>query len=443
MRSEGLSYKHLLAFFIPLGFSASLTAITHVIINGTMSRGENAAFIIASYAVAMSIFGIIEKPLIIFRQTCSALVKNKKSFKVLFLFLLYVVAAVLLVCFILGFTPIGDWVFVHWFNAESNMVETVSNTFKILSIVMVLSGIRGIYEGIIIREQKTKWLTIMVVVRLATMFIASYLFVVSGYITSLTGAMIFLIGMAVESIISVWKGQSLLNGKKSSRSKLNMKGITRFYFPLLFYFISQTFLIPVIYVFLSKTSDKDMAIASFALAISIIGMVLSFFSYTHQLVLQFYEKYGRKVTRFTIVISFIPCLLLSILCFTPIGSWFMGVVMGADEALAGATINVLQIFIVKAIVFPWVDFMTGFFMLRRKTNKILIAQILNLTTVIIALLLLVNYFPEWNGLNGSVASSLGEVIGLIVVIIVFKRMGNAPSEEEKTSLFTRIYPYER
>ncbi|WP_407269722.1 multi antimicrobial extrusion protein MatE [Radiobacillus sp. PE A8.2] len=439
MRSKGqLSYNQLLAFFIPLGFSASLTAITHLIINGTMSRGDNAAFIIASYAVAMSIFGIIEKPLIIFRQACSTLVKDKKSFKALMLFLLLVVAAVLFVCIILGFTPIGDWVFVHWFNAEPNMVETISNTFKILSVVMVLSGIRGIYEGVIIREQQTKWLTIMVVVRLATMLISAYLFVVSGYITSLTGAMIFLIGMAVESIISVWKGQSLLNGKISRPSKLNIKKITRFYFPLLFYFISQTFLIPVIYVFLSNTSDKEVAIASFALAISITGMVLSFFSYTHQLVLQFYEEHGKKVVKFTIVISFLPCLLLSFLCYTPAGSWFMGVVMGADASLAEATINVLRIFIVKTIVFPWVDFLNGFFMLRRKTNKILIAQILNLITVIIALVFLVNMFPEWNGLNGSVASTLGEVIGLIVVIIVFKRMGSSSGEKVKTSLFTRF-----
>ncbi|MDL4840364.1 hypothetical protein [Aquibacillus rhizosphaerae] len=68
----------------------------------------------------------------------------------------------------------------------------------------------------------------------------------------------------------------------------------------------------------------------------------------------------------------------------------------------------------------------------------LCAQIPNLTTVIIALLFLVHLVPEWNGLNGSVASTLGEIIGLIVVIIVFKRMGSAPGEKEKTSLFTRI-----
>src|SRR5690625_2562110 len=50
-----LTYGQLSAFFIPLGISASLTSITHVIINGTLSRGDHAAFIIASYAVAMSL----------------------------------------------------------------------------------------------------------------------------------------------------------------------------------------------------------------------------------------------------------------------------------------------------------------------------------------------------------------------------------------------------
>src|SRR5690625_7994846 len=88
-QQAGLSYRQLSAFFIPLGISASLTSITHVIINGTLSRGEDAAFIIACYAVAMAVFGIIEKPMIVFRQASSALVTDKRSFKLLGIFFIY------------------------------------------------------------------------------------------------------------------------------------------------------------------------------------------------------------------------------------------------------------------------------------------------------------------------------------------------------------------
>src|SRR5699024_12093737 len=89
-------------FFIPLGVSASLTSVTHVIINGTLSRGDNAAFIIACYAVAMSLFGIIERPIIIFRQTSSALVHDRKAFKILSRFFIYVLFTIMLISSIIA-----------------------------------------------------------------------------------------------------------------------------------------------------------------------------------------------------------------------------------------------------------------------------------------------------------------------------------------------------
>ncbi|RXZ01683.1 hypothetical protein [Fictibacillus sp. S7] len=77
--NPNFSLMKMLAFFIPLGFSASLTSITHVIINGTLGRADHAEIIIANYAIALSLFGIIERPVLVFRQTCSALVKGKAS----------------------------------------------------------------------------------------------------------------------------------------------------------------------------------------------------------------------------------------------------------------------------------------------------------------------------------------------------------------------------
>ena len=90
--------------------------------------------------------------------------------------------------------------------------------------------------------------------------------------------------------------------------------------------------------------------------------------YTHQLVLQFYDENKQKVIKFLIIASILPTLLLCLLCYTPVGMVFMQSVMGADEALSLATIAVLKFFIIKTLVFPWVDFLNGFLMLNR-TNE--------------------------------------------------------------------------
>lgn len=424
--TDRLSYKKLFYFFIPLGISASLTSITHVIINGTLSRGDQATFIIACFAVAMSLFGIIERPMIVFRQTSSALVSGTRSFKLLSIFFIYVLIIIMALSAVIAFTPLGHWMYLNIFNATSDMVKAISVTFQVITIVIIFSGIRGIYQGIIISQLATKWLTIGVVARLIAMFLASFLFVFFNNITSVSGALIFLVGMLVECIISVYKGSRLLKSplKNVAKSPLLKADISKFYFPLMIYFLMQTILIPVIYILLSKSSDIELGIASFALAMSITQMILGFFMYTHQLVLQFYGQDRRKIIKFVIMISIIPTLLLCLLCYTPLGMLFMEVIMGADQTLSEATIAVLKFFIIKTLVFPWVDFLNGFLMLKRQTNKMLLAQIGNLVFTITSLLILMQISPNLNGINASIASSIGELASFSIVGIIVYRMGN-------------------
>lgn len=428
-----VSYKQLSAFFIPLGFSASLTSITHLIINGTLTRTEDAAFIIACYAVAFSLFQIVERPIIVFRQTSSALVNDKQSFKLLAVFFMYVIGIVLLFCSILAFSRIGDWMYVHLFNADENMVHTISQTFKIIILVLIFSGIRGIYQGIIINHLETKWITIGVIVRLVTMFVISFLLVKVDYVTSVAGAVIFLAGMIIECLISVWKGHLLIKEYPSTTESSNLRksDIVYFYTPLVFYFIFQTMMIPIVYVFLAKSENIQMGIASFALAHSITNMTLSFFMYTHQIVLQFYEKNKKKVINFTLLIGLTPSILLTVLCFSPLGSWFMKVAMGADPVLAATTIGVLKFFILKTLIFPIVDFLNGFLMLQRKTKRMVLSQVVNLITVIISLAIFLYFFPEWNGINGAIAASLGEVAGLAVVFSIVYKLSNKKIKQKK------------
>ncbi|WP_430495319.1 multi antimicrobial extrusion protein MatE [Rossellomorea marisflavi] len=421
-QSTRFTYGNLAAFFIPLGFSASLTSLTHIIINGTLSRGENAAFIIACYAVAFALFGIIERPIIVFRQTCSTLVKDRAGFKKLNIFMLVVISVIAAFSLLLAYSSLGDWVYITFFNANENMVATISDTFKVIFLVIIFSGIRGIYQGVIISQLETKWLSVMVVIRLFLMFLAAYLFVAFDYVTSMAGAMIFLIGMMVECAISVWKGQGLLNRHyPSSGPGLSMKEISQFYTPLVFYFVIQTLLIPIIYMFLSLSDDIEVSIASFALAYSITQMLLSFFMYAHQLVLQLYEKNKRKVIRFFAFVSLLPSLLLVVLCYTPAGEWFMESVMGADAELSRTTLYVMQFFIFKTLVFPWVDFMNGFLMLKRLTKRMLMAQVMNILAAVVCLTLLIYTVPQWNGTNGAIAVSIGELVGLLAVMYIVRK----------------------
>lgn len=420
MHQEQITYKLLSTFYIPLGISASLTSVSHVVINGTLSRGDQAAFFIASYAVAMSVFGIMERPMLVLRQTSSVLGKDQDSFKQLSIFSSYVLTVVLAMSGLIIFTPFGEWLYITFFRATEQMVGAISTAFLVLTVVTILSGFRSLYQGVVINQLETNWVTIGVVARLIVMLSASVLFVKLGFMTSTSGAIIFVIGMFIEAAVTVFKGHQLLR-KKMKRSVgdiIRHREIARFYFPLTFYYIFETLLIPIIYILLARTNDIEMSIASFALAFSITNMILGFFMYTHQIVIQFYGKNKQKVMRFVIIMSLVPSLLLALLVYTPIGTLFMQGVMGADESLAVATLAVLKFFIVKTFVFPIVDFFNGFLMLKRQTNKMLFAQIGNILFVVISLVYLVRVQPDLNGVNGSIAASIGQVVSLIIILLI-------------------------
>ncbi|KQL41788.1 hypothetical protein AN960_00505 [Bacillus sp. FJAT-25509] len=417
------TFFSILIFFIPLALSASLTSISHVIINGTLSRTNHAEVIIANYAIAFSLFGILERPVLVFRQTISALAIGKASFNKIAIFFIKVSLVITALCLLIGLTRLGDLVFKYGFNSKAESMDSLKFTFLVLSGVILFSGLRCLYQGMIINKLETKWLTIGVVIRLVGMFaVALYMNLSNHANNSSAGAIIFLTGMGIECFISVWRGNSIVReNNNETETPLRQKEISAFYFPLVFYLSFQTFLIPIIYAFLGKIQDVHLGISSFALAFSITNLILSFFMYTHQIVLQFYEKNKRTVLKCVMVFSIVPSVLLVILCFTSAGPWFMRTVLGANMELAAESLNVLKFFIIKTLVFPWVDYFGGILMLQKSTKSLLKPQIFNMIAVVLVIIPLVYLNPALNGKSGAIAASTGELVGLLGVYSVVTR----------------------
>lgn len=422
----------ILLFFIPLALSASLTSVSHVIINGTLSRAESAEIIISNYAIAFSLFSIMERPALVFRQTSSALAKGKGAFQTLCSFFVKIMVAIMLVCVLIGFSPLGDWMFTHLFNADPENLPALLNTFKVLAVVILLSGIRTLYQGIMINHLETKWVTYGVIIRLVGMIVIALYFIrYADLLSSIAGAIIFLTGMLIECVVSVWRGHRLMNREEAHEDpqSLTQKAIGKFYTPLAFYVSFQTLVTPIIYACLSYIENVNLGIASFALAFSVTNLIISFFMYTHQVVLQFYETNKKAVFQCIMIFSIVPSTLLLLLCYTPAGIWFMDTVFGTTGTLAKETLYVLQFFIVKTFVFPWVDYLGGILMLNKKTGAMLKPQIYNLITVVIVLVTLVVQYPALNGRAGAIAASIGELVGLIAVYFVVKKYNATTAQQ--------------
>lgn len=421
---QRVTFGQLFAFFLPLGLSASLVTISHVIINSTLARSPSPEIIIASYALPMSILGITEKPAVLLRQTCSALVRDRISFRAMAVVSLYVLCSILGIGAILSYTLVGPWVFANVFGAEPAMIGPMTDVFRILMFVSIFSGLRCLFHGIIISNMRTKWLTIGMLIRLVGMYLVSLYFICTGVTSGTVGAIIFLVGMVIEAAVSVWEGRSLLKRhipeKKPDHPVEKPAQIFGFYKPLLYSSVIAVVSPPAINAFLGKTNDIQLAIAAFAIAASVTNLVTSFFSYTHQIVLNFYRKDARKVLRFAFMLSLIPTLLLALLSYTHIGPWFMEQVMGVNERLMHASLSTLRVFMLLTLIFPWLDYGNGLLMLRGQTKTMVWSQAANVCTTLIALIVCVFFSPGWNGMIGALAQSLGLAAETSVVWLILR-----------------------
>lgn len=423
MKDETLTTKTLLFFFIPLGLSASLVTLSHIIINSTLARSVNSEMIIATYAIAMSVFGITERLAVILRQTTSTLVRDRESFKKMKHFSYYLIGSIMFVSAIIAYTPVGDFIFSTIFGVkEQAMVDQIQTIYQVLIYVTIFSGLRCLHQGIIIYNRQTKWLTIGMIIRLAAMYLLSLYFIKTGNISGVTGAYIFLIGMMIECLISLLEARTLVRKMPDSNiERINSKSqIFSFYSPLMMSSFITVLIGPLINVFLGKTTDITLAIASYTIALSITHLFISFFSYTHQIVINFYKDHEVEVKRFAMIISFFPFILIAIFCYSGIGEYAMEHLMGVTGHLLEASLQSLQVFMIMALVYPFIDFFNGLLLIRKQTKVTIVSQSTNLILTVVLLITGVAFAAKWNGMIGALAQSLGFLAELIVVMGIIK-----------------------
>jgi len=419
-----VSLRRLLLFFIPMGISVLLINLSHIIINGTLARSDNPEIILAGYALAMSLLAVTEKPAVLFRQTCSALVRDRVSFRAVRHVSFYVFGASLVFGGLIAYSPVGHWIFGGAYGADPVVERQAIHAYAALMFLSVFSGIRCLYQGVIIYKMKTRWLTIAMVFRLGAMFLLSQYFLHVGVTGAIQGTALFVFGMMIEALLSWWESSRLLKQmpeKDEECETIRPKQVAAFYNPLLYSSLVVVWTLPILNALLGTTERGTLAVASFAVAGSLMNLVLGFFTYFHQIALLFVKTNPAIVRKFTLTLGFIPPLLLSLMAFTPIGGWMFSHVLGVKDELLASCIHALRGFLPFVLVFPWLDTLNGIVMAHGETKLMFGSQISNAIFTAATVFLLVLLLPSWNGVLGSIAQSGGVVAELLFLYWLFRR----------------------
>jgi progressive ankylosis protein len=422
--NEPVTLRRLFLFFIPMGISVLLINLSHVIINGTLARADNQEIILAGYALGMSLLAVSERPAVLLRETCSALVRDRVSFRAVRHVAFYVFGSAVVFGGLVAYTPLGHWIFGGAYGADPVVEREAVHTFYALMFLSIFSGLRCLFQGIIIYKMRTRWLTIGMIFRLAGMLLLSQYFLHVGVTSAVQGSIIFVFGMFIEASISWLEATKLLKDMPEKTEDCNIttpKQVLGFYNPLLFSSLIVVWILPIMNALLGTTERGTLAVASFAVAGSLMNLILGFFTYFHQIALLFVKSDPDIVRRFTLMLGFIPSLLLLLIAFTPIGSWMFFHVLGVKGELLQDCIHAFWGFFPFVLIFPWLDTLNGVVMAHGETKLMFGSQISNAIVTAITIILLVLLLPSWNGVLGSLAQSAGLIAELIFLAWLFRR----------------------
>lgn len=228
----------IILFYVPMGASSLLAALTHVIVNGVLARSQQPDVTISSYAVALSLSFLIDLPMNVIRQTSSKYSRDRVSFRSVARLSAIVAVILVTVSVIIGWTPAGQLLFRSVFGVKEQLLAATVQVYQVLAFLYVLTSLRGLFQGLIINQLRTGWMTVGMMVRVAAMFGMSWYFINKGWTNDgRLGALIFMVGVVIECVVSVWEGWSLKNRlppERGEHSVRQTRQLLPFYMPLLY-----------------------------------------------------------------------------------------------------------------------------------------------------------------------------------------------------------------
>ncbi|WP_426450904.1 hypothetical protein ACP26L_02370 [Paenibacillus sp. S-38] len=420
----------IILFYVPMGTSALLAALTHVIINGVLARSANPDVTISSYAVALSLSFLIDLPMNIIRQTSSKYSRDRVSFRSVARLTAIVSGTLVAISAAIGWTPAGELLFRYVFGVKESLVGPTVGVYQVLAFMYVFTALRSLFQGVIINQLRTGWMTLGMAVRVAVMFAMSWYFIREGMTNDgRIGAWIFVVGLIIECIVAVWEGLALRKALPPSREEQSVGKVgllLPFYLPLLYSSMVLVLLNPSIQAALNMSSDPTLAVAAYAVAIQLANMVAWFCASVHQIVLQFYENERRNVLLVVTGLSILsPSLLLGI--SSPLGRPLLEGLLGLHGPLLAEVRHLLLFLSVQALIFPWIDFVAGKCMMLGRTKAIMASKMVSVGLSLALLILLVYTMPGLNGLLAGLVTAIAAPLELLVIWLWLKRLEQRPA----------------
>ena len=445
--TEKLTYRRIFLFWGPLALTWLMMAFEQPVLIGFIARLNDAKVNLAAFGIAGSFAMIFEAPIIMLMSASTALVTGSHSYKKLKHFTDLLNFGVTGLQAVMLIPPVFNFIVVRLMGVPEEVARLAHIALVIFLPWAASIGYRRFYQGILIRNNLTRRVTYGTMVRLSVILISGVILYSAGVQGAYVGAAAMSMAVFSEAVATRIMAASavkmLINKEDAENGHINLRSISKFYYPLALTSLLSLGVHPFVTFFLGRS---NMAVESLAVLPVVNSLVfvfrslgLSYQEVNIALIGKHRQNY-RLLRNYAVYLGVIVTALITVIAFTPLADlWFIKV-SGLSIELADLSYLPLRIMVLLPALTVLLNFQRSLLVIHGTTGPISVATAVELTGIIAVLLVCVVFLDMIGVVSASIAFVIGK--GISTVYLLPRQKGVLKSwkvEPGRKDLFLNLY----
>lgn len=411
-----ITSRKILIFWLPLAFTWFMMSLEGPLLSAIIARLSEPKINLASFGVAFSFALLIESPIILMMSASTALVENRTSYYHLRNFTFFLNFLITLTMLILVIPPVFRFITSTLMNLPDKVVH-ISHLSTIIMLPWPAAiGFRRFYQGVLIRNNKTRRIAYGTFLRLITVSIVA---IVLYNFTKLEGAFVATIalaaGVTIESISIRVMSQTIISNltvlqEGGNNTPLTYLEIFKFYYPLALTAMMVLGINPIVNFFMAHSRFALESLAVFPVVNSLTfifrGIGISFQEASIALIGENNENY-RKIRSFGFLLGISLVSGLGLIAFTPLSWIWFHLLSGLSEELTKYSIIPTMILVLLPGLTVLLSYQRAILVNARKTHSINIGTIIETISIVLFLFIFISVL----NLSGIISAALSLLLG--------------------------------
>ena len=332
MKDVRLTQKDVALFFFPLLLNVQLMSVSHSIINAGLARLEDAVVLLAGFSVALVLHLFVASPSYQNHTITIAMVRGRKSLIAMTMFVFLIATWVSILLALLAFSPVGSFVLDRVLGVSPEVAKGAREALALLVFLPFVTGLRGLFQGLVIRARRTGLVSLATAVRIVMLF--AYLWIGQLWFAGTRVAAFALLGcVGTETLVMAYFAWRLKLPPEQA-SENSFTGILRYGLPLAYSSGMQQTVPLLINAIISRLPDGTLALAAFGVVRGFLFLLAGPMRNLQQAYLTLVRQSADNavLVRFLIRVSFGMALVMLLIAW-PLNGPVLGTVMGLDAAM--------------------------------------------------------------------------------------------------------------